>query len=259
MGFEASPVPIPAFATARAGRRTPPATQRPADEPAPVVVSGAGRGERAEVVDAGGDVPATVRAADPQPGFRIPARVTARDAQHTVRDLVARGEPAAARTALRGVTHSAEFDAAFGRGDLRGWPVGVLPDLLSELPKEVLGGLALRPREMFAPRLVIDAVRAGKLRHKHPEVTLSQYQGLQRALDAGELVFEGVSGTRKMPSLIAHAPRGAEWWRYPLKIDTRRGVLWLASIYPIDARSRQRRHGSHAATVLRPWDPRRWA
>ena len=228
---------------------------RPAAEAAPAVVSGAGRGERAEVVNAGDDGPVTVRsAADPQPGFRIPAHVTARGAQHTVQDLAARGESAAVRTALRGVTHSAEFAVAFGRGDLRGWPVGMLPDLLSELPEDVLDSLALRrriPREMFAPRLVIDAVRPGKLRRKHPEVTLAQYQGLQRALDAGELVFESASGKRKMSHLIAHAPRGEGWWRYPLKIDTRRGVLRLASIYPIG--------GRHTATVLRPWDPRRWA
>ena len=201
------------------------------------MVSDAGRGERAEVVDAGEDGPVVVRSAEPQPEYRLPAHVTTRSARHTVQDLVARGESDAARTALRGVTHSAEFAAAYGRGDLRGWPVGVLPDLLSKLPEEVLDSLASRrriPRETFALRLVIDAVRTGKLRHRHPEVTLTQYQGLQRALDTGELVFESAEGVRKMSRLVAHAPRGEGWWRYPLKIDTRRGVLRLASIYSVN-------------------------
>ena len=204
------------------------------------------------------DGPVVVRSADPQPEYRIPAHVTTRSARHTVQGLVARGEPDAARTALRGVTHSAEFVAAYGRGDLRGWPVGVLPDL----SEEVLDSLASWrriPRETFASQLVIDAVRTGKLRHRHPEVTLAQYQGLQCALDAGELVFEGAEGgRRKMSHLIAHAPRGEGWWRYPLKIDARRGILRLASIYSVNDRNRQRRNRSPAVHVLRPWDPRRW-
>ena len=90
-------------------------------------------------------------------------------------------------------------------------------------------------------------------------MTLAQHQGLQRALDAGELVFESAEGARKMSRLVAHAPRGEGWWRYPLKIDARRGVLRLASIYSVNDHKRQRRNESPAVHVLRPWDPQRWA
>ena len=187
-----------------------------------------------------------------------------RGTRRRVCELIEGGQTETARMVIRTLLGTREFEAAFARGDMRGWPIAVLPNLLNEAPEIVerlkvpLARRRLKP-EMFSSRVIVDGVEAGKLHRKHSEVTITQYRMLQRALDAGELVFEDtVGGWRKLSTLVAHAPHtDGGWWRYPIKLDSR-GAPRLASVYSIDGAQRLRRNDTSAATVLRAWDRARW-
>ena len=142
---------------------------------------------------------------------------------------------------------SDDFASAWERGDVRKRPLAVLlDDLFEALPKDVRAG-----------RVVFDGVRRGKLVCRHPEVGIKQYHCLQAALDRGEVLLERPRGKR--PSLLVHVPsddRGG-WWRWVIKIDTRRGRLQLVTVFRIGQRQRANKRASEKVTAIRKWDPAR--
>lgn len=146
------------------------------------------------------------------------------------------------------MTISDDFVSAWERGDVRKHPLAVLPDdLIEALPKDVRAG-----------RVVFDGVRRRKLACRHPEVGIEQYHCLQAALDRGEVLLE--RSYRKAPSLLVHAPsddRGG-WWRWVIKIDTKRGRLQLVTVFRIGQRQRANKRASEKVTVIREWDPAQW-
>ena len=145
------------------------------------------------------------------------------------------------------MTISDDFVSAWERGDVRKHPLAVLPDdLFEDLPKDVRAG-----------RVVFDGVRRRKLARRHPEVEIEQYRSLQAALDRGEVLLE--RSCRKAPSLLVHAPSGAEerWWRWAIRIDTRRGRLQLVTVFRIGQRQRANKRASEKVAVIRKWDPAR--
>ena len=182
---------------------------------------------------------------------------TARDATRRIRMRIEEGDPVAARKALNTALWSPGFEAAFERGDVRGWPVGVLPDL----PVRALAGIHEGiPGVLSTPRIITDRMRRGKLRVRHPEVGIEQYRMLQTALDRGELLLHSPQRGRKLTSLIVHAPRvEGGWWRYAIKIDARGGRLWLSTIHATSDRKRADRVAAGADRVVRAWATERWS
>lgn len=151
------------------------------------------------------------------------------------------------REKVRRAVISDDFVSAWERGDVRKRPLAVLPDdLFEDLPKDVRAG-----------RVVFDGVRRRKLARRHPEVEIEQYRSLQAALDRGEVLLE--RSCRKAPSLLVHAPsddRGG-WWRWVIKIDTKRGRLQLVTVFRIGQRQRANKRASEKVTAIRKWDPAR--
>lgn len=149
---------------------------------------------------------------------------------------------------VRRAVISDDFASAWERGDVRKRPLAALPD-------DLFGPL---PEDMRAGRVVFDGVRRGKLTRRHPEVEIEQYRSLQAALDRGEVLLE--RSCRKAPSLLVHAPSGAEgrWWRWAIRIDTRRGRLQLVTVFRIGQRQRANKRASEKVTVIREWDPAQW-
>jgi len=151
------------------------------------------------------------------------------------------------REKVRRAVISDDFAVAWKDGDVRKHPLAILPDDLFEaLPKDVRAG-----------RVVFDGVRRRKLARRHPEVGIEQYHCLQAALDRGEVLLE--RSCRKAPSLLVHAPSGAEgrWWRWVIKIDTKRGRLQLVTVFRIGPRQRLNKRASERVTVIREWDSTR--
>lgn len=150
------------------------------------------------------------------------------------------------REKVRRAVISDDFVSAWERGDVRKHPLAVLPDdLIEDLPKDVRAG-----------RVVFDGVRRRKLARRHPEVEIEQYRSLQAALDRGEVLLERPRGK---PSLLVHAPsddRGG-WWRWVIKIDTKRGRLQLVTVFRIGQRQRANKRASEKVTAIRKWDPAR--
>lgn len=112
------------------------------------------------------------------------------------------------------------------------------------------------PKDVRAGRVVFDGVHRRKLARRHPEVEIEQYRSLQAALDRGEVLLERPRGK---PSLLAHAPsddRG-RWWRWVIKIDTKRGRLQLVTVLRIGQRQRANKRASEKVTAIRKWDPAR--
>ena len=114
----------------------------------------------------------------PEPEYAIPVaalpggRLTARSAAEHVRARIEGGEPVAARRALDAVLRSSEFGAAFRTGDVRGWPVGIMPALDA-------GVLARVPRARSARR----ADAAGRARRRgSQQAGPTAPRGLHRAV-----------------------------------------------------------------------------
>ena len=151
------------------------------------------------------------------------------------------------REKVRRAVISDDFASAWERGDVRKRPLAALPDdLFGPLPEDVRAG-----------RVVFDGVRRGKLVCRHPEVEIEQYRSLQAALDRGEVLLERPRGKR--PSLLVHVPsddRGG-WWRWVIKIDTKRGRLRLVTVFRTGQRKRSNKRASEKVAVIREWDPAR--
>ncbi len=182
---------------------------------------------------------------------------TARDATRRIRIRIEEGDPVAARQALNTALWSPGFEAAFERGDVRGWPVGVLPDLPVRALARIHEGI---PGVLSAPCIVTDRVAPRKLARKHPAVTPETYRLLQPALERGELLVRGVRVGDPYPSLIAQVPReGVDgWWRFAMRIETDWRRLRLATIFDQSEYARRIVLGSEDVVVLRRWDRRRW-
>ena len=151
------------------------------------------------------------------------------------------------REKVRRAVMSDDFAVAWKDGDVRKRPLAILSDDLFEaLPKDVRAG-----------HVVFDGVRRGKLARRHPEVEIEQYRSLQAALDRGEMLLE--RSCRKAPSLLVHAPSDAEgkWWRWVIKIDTKRGRLQLVTVFRTGQRKRLNKLASRRVTAIRKWDPAR--
>ena len=187
-------------------------------------------------------------------------RLTARSAAEHVRARIEGGEPVAARRALDAVLRSSEFETAFRTGDVRGWPVGIMPALDA-------GVLARVPRALRAtltPRIIADRVRPMKLRTRHGEVTPETYRLLQGVLDRGELLLRAPLPRERLYSLIAHAPHasGDGWWRYGMRVNPMHERLTLATTF-WDRRGSRAGGRGHVISldetaILRAWDPQRW-
>lgn len=145
------------------------------------------------------------------------------------------------------MTMSNDFTSAWTRGDVRKRLLAILSDDLFEaLPEDARAG-----------RVVFDGVRRGKLACRHPEVGIKQYHRFQAALDRGEVLLERPRGKR--PSLLVHVPsddRGG-WWRWVIKIDTKRGRLRLVTVFRTGQRKRLNKLASRRVIAIRKWDPAR--
>ena len=181
---------------------------------------------------------------------------TSGDAMRRIRTLVEGENLAAARQTLAVGLRSPGFEAAFERGDVRGWPVGIVPELTQDEVRRVPRAL----RAALTPRAITDRMRRGKLRVRHPEVGAAQYRLLQRALDRGELLLRSPQRREKLTSLIVHAPRAeGGWWRYAIKIDSRGERLWLSTVHATSDRKREDRIAAGTDRALRGWSRERWS
>ena len=161
-------------------------------------------------------------------------------------DKLNRASPALARETIKDTVNSPGFEAAFQSGDVRDWPVAVLPADIAQ---------ALRNQGVEPPgQVVVDGIKPGKLRIKHPNVSMEQYQTLQRALDQGGVYLQAPGkGGRKAPSLLADYQDGkGQWWFYAINLETMR----TRTIF--DSSKQHRAKKLKEVTVIREWDPRRW-
>ena len=176
-----------------------------------------------------------------------------RDGFRRLNGRLAETHPAVAREAVRGILSSKLFARAFRRGDIRGWPVAVLPDDIRAALPEAYSN---------ASGLVVSRVRQGKLARKHPEVGPAEIRAFQRALDRGEVLLDRPT-RRAHPSLVVHVPRetGDEktWWAWAAKLsEMRDGRAELVTVFPISDRGRRNKIESDQVSLLRAWNPERW-
>ena len=151
-----------------------------------------------------------------------------------------RASPAGAREAIKDTVNSPGFEAAFQSGDVRDWPVAILPDDVAQ---------ALRKHGLEPPRqIVADGIRPGKLAKRHPKVSVEQYQALQRALDQGGVYLQGPGKWRKKPSLLASYQDGnGQWWLYAINLETMR----TKTIFDTNAKYRARKFNQPDITLIR--------
>lgn len=151
------------------------------------------------------------------------------------------------RKAIEYDLNSADFKKKFREGDVRGWPVAVLPDDVVQ---------ALRNRGVKLPgQIVIDGIKPRKLAQKHPMVSVEQYQALQRVLDQGGVYLEAPVKWRKAPSLLAeYQDDKGQWWFYAINMKDMRTL----TIFDSGPEYRSRKFKQKEITVIRKWDPRRW-
>lgn len=119
------------------------------------------------------------------------------------------------RETIKHDLNSPKFQEAFEKGDVRGWDLGVLPDDVAQ---------ALRDRGVkFPGQVVTDGIRPGKLAKRHRQVSVKQYQDLQRALDQGRLYLQPPGKWRKDPSLLAdYQDANGQSWLYAINTRTMR-------------------------------------
>ena len=151
-----------------------------------------------------------------------------------------RASPAGAREAIKDTVNSPGFEAAFQSGDVRRWPVAALPDDVAQ---------ALRKHGLEPPRQIItDGIASGKLARKHPNVSVEQYQTLQRALDQGGVYLQTPGKWRKNPALLAEYQDGkGQWWLYAINLETMR----TKTIFETNAQYRARKFSQPDITVIR--------
>ena len=162
-------------------------------------------------------------------------------------DKLNQASPAQARKAIKDSVNSPGFEAAFQSGNVRDWPVAVLPDDVAQ---------ALRKQGLEPPgQIVIDGIKPGKLAQKHSMVSVEQYQALQRVLDQGGVYLEAPVKWRKAPSLLAeYQDDKGQWWFYAINMKDMRTL----TIFDSGPEYRGRKFKQKEITVIREWDPRRW-
>ena len=162
-------------------------------------------------------------------------------------DKLNRASSARAREAIKDTVNSPGFEAAFQSGDVRGWPVAVLPNDVAQ---------ALRKHGAEPPgQIVIDGIAPRKLQRKHPKVSVEQYQTLQRALDRGGVYLQAPGKWRKGPSLLAeYQDDKGQWWFYAINLNN----LRTRTIFDTNAKYRFRKFNQKDIEIIRKWDQRRW-
>ena len=158
-----------------------------------------------------------------------------------------RASPARAREAIKDTVNSPGFEAAFQSGNVRDWPVAVLPNDVAQ---------TLRKHGVELPgQIVIDGIASCKLQRKHPKVRVEQYQTLQRALDQGGVYLQAPGKGRKDPSLLAeYQDANGQWWFYAINLEN----LRTRTIFDTNKKYRDRRFKQEDIKIIRKWDPRRW-
>lgn len=160
-------------------------------------------------------------------------------------DKLNRASPEQAREAIKDIVNSPGFEAAFQSGDVRGWPVAVLPNDVAQ---------ALRKHGVKPPgQIVFDGIEPRKLHRKHKKVRVEQCQTLQRALDQGGVYLEAPVKWRKAQSLLAeYQDDKGQWWFYAINLKN----LRTRTIF--DSNKQHRAKKLTEIKVIREWDPRRW-
>ena len=162
-------------------------------------------------------------------------------------DKLNRASPEQARESIKDIVNSPGFEAAFQSGDVRGWPVAVLPNDVAQ---------ALRKQGLALPgQIVVDGIKPRKLAQKHKKVRVEQCQTLQRVLDQGGVYLEAPVKWRKAPSLLAeYQDDKGQWWFYAINMNSMRTL----TIFDSGPEYRGRKFNQENIRVIREWDPRRW-
>ena len=163
-------------------------------------------------------------------------------------DKLNRASPDLARETIKDALNSADFKKKFLEGNVRGWPVAVLPDDVAQ---------TLRKHGVKPPgQIVVDGIKPGKLRIKHRNVSVEQYQALQRALDQGGVYLQAPGkGGRKAHSLLTEYQDGnGQWWFYAINLETMR----TRTIFDSGKKYRNKKFRQTDITVIREWDRNRW-
>ncbi len=157
--------------------------------------------------------------------------------------------PDTARTLIRETVNSEWFADTFLSGNLKGWPVGMLPVAIYEALKKA--GV------VTSAQIVIDNVQGGKFR-KHPEVSVEQYKYLQHALDHGEVLLERPGRVKQGPrnTLLIHYRDGDDWWRYVANI--KKDKLYLLTVFRGSYIARQKVLKRTGLITIKPWDEDIW-
>lgn len=162
-------------------------------------------------------------------------------------DKLNRASPEQARESIKDIVNSPGFEAAFQSGDVRDWPVAVLPNDVAQ---------ALRNQGLEPPgQVVVDGIASFKLQRKHPKVSVEQYQTLQRALDLGGVYLQAPGKSRKTPALLAeYQDDKGQWWFYAINLEN----LRTRTIFDTNAKYRDRRFKQEEIKIIRKWDQHRW-
>ena len=162
-------------------------------------------------------------------------------------DKLNQAPPAQARKAIKDSVNSPGFEAAFQSGNVRNWPVAVLPDDVVQ---------ALRKQGLEPPgQLVVDGIVPHKMHRKHPKVSVEQYQTLQRVLDQGGVYLQTPDKWRKNPALLAeYQDNKGQWWFYAINLEN----LRTTTIFDTGEKYRDRKFNQENIWVIREWDPRLW-
>ncbi len=162
-------------------------------------------------------------------------------------DKLNRSSPEQARVSIKDIVNSPGFEAAFQAGDVRGWPVAVLPNDVAQ---------ALRKQGVKLPgQIITDGIRPGKLAKRHPKVSVEQCQTLQRVLDQGGVYLEAPVKRRNNPSLLAeYQDNNGQWWFYAINLNNMRTL----TIFDSSAKYRFGKLNQSSITVIKKWDQDRW-
>ena len=162
-------------------------------------------------------------------------------------DKLNRASPEQARESIKDIVNSPGFEAAFQSGDVRGWPVAVLPNDVAQ---------ALRKHGMKPPgQIVVDGIEPRKLHRKHKKVRVEQCQTLQRVLDLGGVYVEVPGKGRKKPSLLAeYQDDNGQWWHYAINLKN----LRTKTIFDSSTKYRDQKFNQKEIMVIRKWDRGQW-
>ena len=151
------------------------------------------------------------------------------------------------RETIKHDLNSPKFKGAFEKGNVKGWDLAVLPDDVAQ---------ALRDRGVKLPgQIVTDGIPAGKLARKHRNVSVEQYQALQRALDQGGVYLQAPGLKKKTSALLAeYRDANGRGWLYAIDLQNMR----TRTIFETNAQYRARKFSQQNVDTIREWDPRRW-